>query len=170
FAQWVGEMIPDVKQNILLVTYPGKEEEAITRLSRVGYDNTLGYLEGGFERWKASGKDYETIQRVSAEQFEAKYDQEKTLIFDVRKKSEYDSEHVIGAMNVPLNEINQHLTEFPKDREFVIYCGSGYRSMIASAILKQRGWQNFADVREGFKGISETAVPKSEYVCPTTML
>lgn len=170
FAQWVGEMIPDIKQEILLVTYDGKEEEAITRLSRVGYDNTVGFLKGGFDSWKISGKEYETVNRVSAKDLEQAMKDEKPLIVDVRKKSEYDSEHLIGAINIPLNEINQHLAEFPKDSTFVLHCAGGYRSMIAASILKQRGWQDFADVKGGFADLSETELPKSEYVCPSTML
>lgn len=169
-AQWVGEMIPDIKQEILLITYPGKEEEAIIRLSRVGYDFTVGYLKGGFPTWQESGKDCEKITRISPNDLEKKYETEKPLIIDVRKKSEFQSEHVIGAINVPLNEINQHLSQFSKDKQFILYCAGGYRSMIASSILKQRGWDNFMDVIGGFKEISETKVPKSDYVCPTTLL
>lgn len=170
FAQWVGEMIPDIKQEILLVTYDGKEEEAITRLSRVGYDNTVGFLKGGFEAWKDSGKEFEMVNRISATELEKAMKDERPLIIDVRKKSEFDSEHLIGAVNIPLNEINQHLAEFPKDSTFVIHCAGGYRSMIAASILKQRGWQDFADVEGGFADLAKTALPKSEYVCPSTML
>ena len=170
FAQWVGEMIQDVKQQILLITDLDKEEEAITRLSRVGYGYTVGYLKGGFYAWKDSDKGIETVERISPKTFENKLKDEKPLVIDVRKKSDYQSEHVIGAINVPLNEINQHLTQFPKDKPFILHCAGGYRSMIASAILKQRGWNNFVDIIAGFKEISETAIPKSEYVCPTTLL
>jgi len=170
FAQWVGEMIPDVKQPIMLITYPGKEEESITRLSRVGYDNTLGYLDGGFENWKASGKEFETTGRITQQQLETMYSNEKPLIIDVRKKSEYESEHLIDAINVPLNEINQHLAQFPKDKSFVLHCGSGYRSMIAASVLKQRGWEDFTDLEGGFDALEDSALPKSEYVCPTTLL
>lgn len=170
FAQWVGEMIPDIKQEILLVTYDGKEEEAITRLSRVGYDNTVGFLKGGFEAWKDSGKEFEMVNRISATELEKAMKDERPLIIDVRKKSEFDSEHLIGAVNIPLNEINQHLAEFPKDSTFALHCAGGYRSMIAASILKQRGWQDFADVEGGFADLAKTALPKSEYVCPSTML
>ena len=170
FAQWVGEMIPDIKQKILLVADVSKEEEAMIRLSRVGYDGTIGYLEGGFETWKKSGKEIDTIDRISTEEFENLYLTEKLPIFDVRKKSEFASEHLVDAVNVSLNEINNHLAEFPKEKKFVIHCAGGYRSMIAASILKQRGWDNFVDVREGFAGISKTKVPKSDYVCPSTML
>jgi len=170
FAQWVGELIPDLKQNILLITYPGKEEEAITRLSRVGYDMTIGYLKGGFEAWQAAGKEFETANRVSIDKFEEAFKAEKPLVFDVRRKSEYDSEHLIGAVNVPLNEINRHLAQFPKDKYFVLHCEGGYRSMIAASILKQRGWDHFADLRGGFEALAASALPKTEYVCPTTLL
>jgi rhodanese-related sulfurtransferase len=170
FAQWVGEMIPDVKQPILLITDPGKEEESITRLSRVGYDNTLGYLEGGFDTWKASGKEFETSRRITSQELERMFREEKPLIIDVRKKSEFDSQHLNDAVNIPLNELNQHLDRFPKEKPFVLHCGSGYRSMIAASILKQRGWEDFADLSGGFDDLKESKLAKSEYVCPTTLL
>ncbi|MFM1879450.1 MAG: hypothetical protein RLZZ241_2316 [Bacteroidota bacterium] len=171
FAQWVGEMIPDVQQPLLLVTYPDKEEEAVTRLSRVGYDNTLGFLKGGFDTWKNAGKDVESTQRITPEALEQRINSgQKPMIIDVRKKSEFDSEHVIGALNIPLNEINRHLAEIPKDKPFVLHCAGGYRSMIAASILKQRGWDNFEDVIGGFDQIKETSIKVSDYVCPTTLL
>ncbi|HAO47304.1 MAG TPA: MBL fold metallo-hydrolase [Chitinophagaceae bacterium] len=170
FAQWVGEMIPDVKQQILLVTDPGREEESIIRLSRVGYDNTLGYLEGGFESWKKAGMETESIKRISAGEFARLYEEEKPLVIDVRKKSEFDSEHVVDAINIPLNQINDHLAEFPKEKHFVLHCAGGYRSMIAASILKQRGWDNFSDVSGGFSEMIKTPVPRTDYVCPTSML
>lgn len=169
FAQWVGEMIPDIQQEILLVTDEGKEEEAIIRLARVGYDGTIGYLKDGFDSWVQAGKEVDTVQRISAEAFAQQYPS-KPLIIDVRKKSEFDSEHVLEAVNIPLNEINKHLAEFPKDKPFILHCAGGYRSMIAASILKQRGWDNFVDVVGGFAEIKNTGVPKSDYVCPSTML
>ncbi len=171
FAQWVGELIPSVQQEILLITYPGKEEEAVTRLSRVGYDNTVGFLSGGFESWKSSGKDTEYVNRISVSELEKAYLSDSPLIIDVRKKSEFDSEHVIGAANVPLNQINEHLSSFPKDKPFIMHCQGGYRSMVAASILKQRGWSDFVDVEGGFDAIKETdGIRRSEYRCPTTML
>ncbi|WP_088339921.1 MBL fold metallo-hydrolase [Robiginitalea sediminis] len=171
FAQWVGEMIPDVQHPILLITDAGKEEEAVTRLSRVGYDNTLGYLRGGFENWAKSGKDVEQTGRITVAELEKQVkDGKAPLVIDVRKKSEFDSEHLIDAANIPLNEINQHLAEFPKDKPFVLHCQGGYRSMIAASILKQRGWDNFVDVIGGFDEIKESGLEKSDYVCPTTLL
>jgi len=169
FAQWVGEMIPSVSQQILLVADPNRIEEAITRLSRVGYDNCIGYLNGGFENWKASGKEINSVNRISASELVSKQ-KEGQLIIDIRKKSEFDSEHVIGAVNVPLNQMNDHLSEFPKDQFFIIHCAGGYRSMLASSILKQRGWDHFVDVRGGFSEIKETEIPKTDYVCPSTLL
>jgi len=170
FAQWVGEMIPDVKQEILLVTDPGREEESLIRLSRVGYDYTLGYLNGGFEAWKKAGKETETVKRITAAEFAKLYETEKPVLIDIRKKSEYDAEHVVDAINIPLNQINNHLAEFPRDKPFILHCAGGYRSMIAASILKQRGWENFSDVSGGFSEIIKTNVPRTDYVCPTTML
>lgn len=170
FAMWVGELIPDINQEILLITEPGKEEETITRLARVGYDHAIGYLNGGFETWKTSGKDFETVQRITAEEFKERLDSGEPLVVDVRKKSEYGSEHVIDAINIPLNVINEHLSEIPKDKPFILHCAGGYRSMIAASILKQRGWSNFVDVKGGFTAISKIGVPITEYVCPTTLL
>ncbi len=170
FAQWVGEMIPDVKQEILLVCEPGRQEEAITRLSRVGYDHTIGILEGGYSTWEASGKEVDKFERITAMDLENKYKAGDVHLIDVRKKSEFDSQHVLNSVNVPLNQINQHLASFPKDQAFVVNCAGGYRSMIAASILKSRGWDNFVDVVGGFNAIKDTEVPVSEYVCPTTML
>ena len=169
FAMWVGEMIPDIKQTILLVTEPGKEEESIIRLSRVGYDNTIGYLKGGFPAWKAAGKEVDTVDRINAAEFAKRYKQDP-MVIDVRKQSEFDSEHVVGAINVPLNQINKHLAQFPKDKPFIVHCAGGYRSMIAASILKQRGWDNFVDVEGGFSAIKDTDVKRTEYVCPSTLL
>lgn len=171
FAQWVGEMIPDVKQEILLVTDDGREEESIVRLSRVGYDFTLGYLKGGFKAWENAGKDMESVHRIAVDEFAQLYKDKKPLTIDVRKKSEFDSEHVLDVINVPLNMINSHLAQFPKNKPFVLYCAGGYRSMLAASILKARGWDNFVDVAGGFAAIKAAGkLPISEYVCPTTML
>jgi len=170
FAQWVGEMIPDVKQEILLVTDEGREDECIIRLSRVGYDHTIGYLKGGFAAWDKSGKETDTVHRISAQEFEKQVNEQKPLVIDVRKKSEYDSEHLVDAINIPLNQINQHLSEIPKDKPFVLHCAGGYRSMIAASILQQRGWDLLADVDGGFAKIKETGLKVTDYVCPTTLL
>ncbi len=169
FAPWVGELIKDVKQNIILVAPEGREEEAVTRLSRVGFDNTLGYLDGGMNAWESAGKEIDTVDQISAEDLSTKYDEIKDDIYDVRKKSEYLSEHVIGAHNVPLSEINDHLAEFPKEKTFYVHCAGGYRSMIANSILKARGYHNLVDVKGGFAAIKEASIPVTDYVCPSTL-
>ncbi|TVR36907.1 MAG: MBL fold metallo-hydrolase [Cryomorphaceae bacterium] len=170
FAMWVGEMVPGVKHPILLVAPEGREEEAIIRLSRVGYDNVVGYLHGGFEAWKKSGQEVDSVERIDATELEERMKKGEMKVFDVRKKSEFDSEHLLAAENVPLNQINQHLEKFPKNEPFALHCAGGYRSMIAASILKQRGWDNMVDVRGGFKTIAETGIEKSDYVCPSTLL
>jgi hydroxyacylglutathione hydrolase len=169
FAPWVGALIADVKQPILLVTDPDRKEEAITRLSRVGFDNTLGYLKGGFEAWKNASKEYDVVSSITAEQFKKQLDLKPQLVFDVRKKNEYLSEHLIGANNTPLDFLNDHLTEFPETNPFFIHCAGGYRSMIASSILKSRGIHNLIDVKGGFKTIKEVGVAVSEFVCSSTL-
>lgn len=169
FAMWAGEMISDIKQEILLVTDEGKEEESMVRLSRIGFDGTVGYLEGGIEAWAAANLETDSIKRMSVKDLE-KVNFEETKVFDIRKKNEFNSEHLAGAINIPLNEINNHLSEFPKEEKFIIHCQGGYRSMIASSILKQRGWDNFADVTEGFKGMKESSLELTEFVCPTTLV
>ena len=170
FAMWVGEMIHDIKQDILLVTDLGKEEESMIRLSRVGYDHTIGYLKGGFDAWAKTGREIDTINRISATTLEKELAVKKIVVIDVRKKSEFESEHLVDAINIPMHEINQHLAEFPKDQPFILHCAGGYRSIIAGSILKQRGWDNFVDVIGGFAEIKKTALSRTNYVCPTTLL
>ncbi|WP_127844753.1 MBL fold metallo-hydrolase [Psychroflexus aestuariivivens] len=171
FAQWVGELIPDIKQKILLVTDPGKEEESIIRLSRVGYDYAVGFLEGGIEAWKAADKEIDSIKRIDVEELKSMRENKDIKIFDVRKPSEFNSQHLVGAENTPLNQINSHLSEFPKSSEFIIHCQGGYRSMIAASILKQRGFENFKDLRGGFEEIlKDESIKVTDYICPTTLL
>ncbi len=164
FAPWVGALIVDVQQPIILITPEGKEEEAVTRLSRVGFDNTLGYLKGGIEAWKAAGKEIDTVSNIEATELDT------TLkMVDVRKRSEFLSKHVLEAYNAPLSELNQHLAALPKDTSFYVHCGSGYRSVIAASILKSRGYHNLVDIKGGFKAIKNTTIPVSDYVCPSTL-
>ncbi|TLP80314.1 MBL fold metallo-hydrolase [Maribacter sp. ACAM166] len=169
FAPWVGSLIADVKQPIVLVTPVGLEEEAITRLSRVGFDGTLGYLEGGFDAWKKAAMEYDTVSQVDAEELKKVIEALKSPVFDVRKESEYLSQHVLEANTTPLDFLNDHLSEFPDNTSFYVHCAGGYRSMIAASILKSRGIHNLIDVKGGFKSIQETNIPISEFVCPTTL-
>ncbi|GIV44726.1 MAG: MBL fold metallo-hydrolase [Bacteroidia bacterium] len=170
FAPWVGAMIVDVKQAILLVCDPGREEEVVTRLSRVGFDNVLGYLEGGFETWAKSGKEIDTVNRISAEQFEKEFQKGKTKVIDVRRESEYAAEHVEDAYSMPLAYINDWIKNLQPNEEFYIHCAGGYRSMIAASILQSRGYRNFKEIEGGFNAISKTSVPKTDYVCQSKLL
>jgi len=167
FAPWVGALIADVQQPILLLAPEGREEEAVTRLSRVGFDKTLGYLKGGFQAWKAE-KEYDTMSSISAEQY-AKEQDEANKVLDVRKVSEYQAEHLEDALNFPLSELNDHLAEFPKEEPFYVHCAGGYRSVIAGSILKSRGIHNLINVEGGFKALKETSVKTTDYVCPSTL-
>jgi len=169
FAPWVGALIADVKQPILIVAAEGRIEEAVTRLSRVGFDNTLGYLEGGFEAWKKAGKDFDTLSSISVEEFKARFDKEDTAVFDVRKIGEFQAEHLVNAQHTPLDYINDYMSEFPKDKTFYIHCAGGYRSVIAASILKSRGIHNLIDVADGFGGIKKANMPITDYVCPSTL-
>ncbi|MFC4690332.1 rhodanese-like domain-containing protein [Dokdonia genika] len=169
FAPWVGALIADVKQPILLVTEPGKEEETVTRLSRVGFDNTLGYLKGGFDAWKKEALEYDTVSSITAAQFKSDLEKSKKPVYDVRKESEYLSERVKDAHLTPLDFLNNHLAEFPENDTFYVHCAGGYRSMIAASILKSRGIHNLIDVKGGFKAIKEAGVPVTDFVCPTTL-
>ena len=168
FAPWVGALILDSKQPIILVTPEGREEETIKRLARVGYDNTLGYLSGGFDSWKKAGLEYDTITSVSAEELESKI-AEKALVFDVRKPGEYSAEHILDVPSTPLDFLNNHLSEFPKEENFYLHCAGGYRSMIAASILKARGYHNVIDVLGGFSAIKNTKIKTTNYVCPSTL-
>jgi glyoxylase-like metal-dependent hydrolase (beta-lactamase superfamily II)/rhodanese-related sulfurtransferase len=169
FAPWVGALIVDVKQPILLVAPKGREDEVITRLSRVGFDNVVGYLNGSFESWKESGLEYDTIESISAEEFENRYSDNKDVVFDVRKEGEFTAEHVENAHFTPLDSLNSHLAEFPEDNTFYVHCAGGYRSVIAASILKSRGIHNLVDVAGGYGAIKKTNIPTTDFVCPTTI-
>lgn len=172
FAVWVGTLIPDIKQEILLVTDLGREEEVITRLARVGYDYAIGYLQGGFDAWKNAKKEVDTILSITARQFaDAETNNPQINILDVRKKSEYNSEHIVNAENMPLDNINETLAMIDKNKTYYVHCAGGYRSMIFASILKARGFNNLIDVDGGFTAIKESGKFKvTDYVCPTTML
>ena len=170
FAPWVGELIVDVQQPILLIAPDGREEEAITRLSRVGFDRTLGYLGGGIEAWRRSGREVDTVATTTAETLAENADSvHPQPVFDVRKPSEFEAEHVAGAENTPLGTLNQHLNEFPDAKPFYLHCAGGYRSMIAGSMLKKRGIHNFINVNGGMKAIRETTTLLTEYQCASTL-
>jgi rhodanese-related sulfurtransferase len=171
FAVWVGALVPDLKQEILIVADEGREEEVITRLARVGYDFCIGYLKGGFEAWKADGREVDSIKTVTTDELSHIIEKEGANILDVRKNSEYLSEHVIDAENAPLDYINDSMAQINKDKTYYVHCAGGYRSMVFISILKARGFDNLVDIKGGFDAIKDSALFKvSDYVCPTTLL
>lgn len=170
FAPWVGALIGDVKQEIVLVTEPGMEEEVITRLSRVGFDHVLGFLEGGFEAWKNAGKEVDTVHRISATEFEQEFNAENSSVIDVRKESEYAAEHIDNAYCKPLAEINDWTKDIQPNEHFFLHCAGGYRSMIAASILQARGYRNFTEIEGGFNAIAKTSIPTSDFVCQSKLL
>jgi hydroxyacylglutathione hydrolase len=169
FAPWVGALLGNVAQPILLVTPKGREEETVTRLARVGFDNTLGYLEGGIDAWKKEGKLVDTIEGIEPETLKKQMEDNELEIFDVRKPNEFLSEHVPMAQNTPLDFINDHMSEFPQKNAFYLHCAGGYRSVIAASILKSRGIHNLIDIKGGFAKIKESGIKVSDYVCPSTL-
>jgi len=172
FAVWVGAMIPDVKQEILVITDEGKEEEVITRLARVGYDHALGYLKGGIVAWKGAGLEVDQITQVTVEELaKIKEHNPDINILDVRKNSEYLSEHVVDAENAPLDYLNDSMVKINRDKTYYVHCAGGYRSMIFNSALRARGFDNLIDIAGGFKAIKESEKFKvTDYVCPTTLL
>jgi rhodanese-related sulfurtransferase len=169
FAPWVGALIANVNQPLLLITTEGQEEETVTRLARVGFDNQLGHLKGGFDAWGNEGKEVDKINRITPQEFAAHFSKDAKVI-DVRKETEYAAEHVDEAYNRPLNLINEWTKDINPDEHFFIHCAGGYRSMIAASILQARGFRNFSEVDGGFKSIAETNVPKTDFVCQSKMM
>lgn len=170
FAPWVGALIADVKQPIILVTAPGFEEETVTRLTRVGFDNVIGHLEGGFEAWRKAGFEIDTVHRITAEQFANEVKIGESKIIDVRKESEYEAEHVDEAYSRPLAYINDWVKDINPEEHFYMHCAGGYRSMMAASILQARGYRNFTEIEGGFGAIAKTTVPKTDFVCQSKVL
>jgi rhodanese-related sulfurtransferase len=165
FAPWVGALIGNVKQPLLIISPEGREEETITRLSRVGFDHTMGYLEGGFEAWKNSGKECDVVNGIVAKDLVGLIKEKKVTVFDVRNESEYISQHIPNSQNTPLGFLNDHLSQFSETDTFYVHCAGGYRSVIAASILKKRGFHNLVDIQGGFKAIKETNIDLSDYIC-----
>jgi hydroxyacylglutathione hydrolase len=167
FAPWVGALIKDVKQPIVLITPEGKEEETITRLSRVGFDNTLGFLKGGIDAWKKKGNETESIQSVAPEVLEQNI--ANATVIDARKPSEFEAEHIENATLIALDTLNENIASVPKDKTFYVHCAGGYRSVIWASIMKSRGYHNMINVEKGMSGIRETKIPLTNFVCPSTL-
>jgi rhodanese-related sulfurtransferase len=171
FAPWVGALIMDVKQPLLLVTETGREEEAVTRLSRVGFDNILGHLKGGFETWQKSGKESDSVNRISAEAFADKVKIGESKVIDVRKESEYAAEHIDEAYSKPLAYINEWIRDINPEEHFFLHCAGGYRSMMAASILQARGYRNFSEVEGGFSAIAKLKrLPVTDFICQSKVL
>ncbi|GAA4764394.1 MULTISPECIES: MBL fold metallo-hydrolase [Flavobacterium] len=170
FAPWVGTLIADVNQPILIVTDLGKEEETITRLSRVGFDNVLGHLQGGFEAWEKASKEIDSVKRISAEQFAQEVKIGTDKVIDIRKEGEYSAEHLDEAYSKPLAYINNWINEIDPKEHFYIHCAGGYRSMIAASILQARGYRNFTEIEGGFSAIAKTELPRTDFVCQSKVL
>ncbi|HEV7379753.1 MAG TPA: MBL fold metallo-hydrolase [Dyadobacter sp.] len=171
FAPWVGALIPDIRQNILIITEQGREEEVVTRLARVGYDHTVGYLKGGIGAWIKAGREIDQIQSVTADQMSERLKADfAARVLDVRKPGEFLSEHLPDAENVPLDYINDHLARIDKNKTYFVHCAGGYRSMIFNSVLKARGYDNMINVRGGFKAIKDSGkFEVTNYVCPSTL-
>ena len=166
FAPWVGELIKDINHPIVIISPVGREEEAITRLSRLGFDNSKGYLKGGINAWIDSGNEVDSVESINKNEFEKLFSEANTKIFDVRNESEFNSEHVVGACNIPLNKLNANLEKINSNGVNYIHCAGGYRSMIASSILKARGIHNFIDIKGGYSAISDSSIiNKTKYAC-----
>jgi hydroxyacylglutathione hydrolase len=171
FAPWVGALIADVNQTIALITEFGKEEETVTRLSRVGFDNILGHLKGGFAAWESSGYEVDTVNRISAEQFEKEVIISENTIIDVRKEGEYEAEHLEDAFSKPLAYVNNWIKDIPANEHFFLHCAGGYRSMIAASILQARGYRNFSEIDGGYNAIAKTTeLPRTNFICQSKVL
>jgi rhodanese-related sulfurtransferase len=170
FAPWVGALIADVKQPIILVTELGQEEESVTRLSRVGFDNLVGHLEGGFEAWEKAAKETDTVHRINADAFAKAVKIGESKVVDVRKESEYSAEHVDESYSRPLSNINDWIKDINPKEHFFLHCQGGYRSMMAASILQARGFRNFTEIEGGFNAIAATTIPKTDFVCQSKVL
>jgi glyoxylase-like metal-dependent hydrolase (beta-lactamase superfamily II)/rhodanese-related sulfurtransferase len=170
FAPWVGALIADVNQPIVLVTDSGKEEETVTRLSRVGFDSVLGHLKGGFEAWKSAGFDVDTVHRITAAQFKNEVKIGESKVVDIRRESEYEAEHIEDAYSKPLAYINDWVKDINPNEHFFMHCAGGYRSMIAASILQARGYRNFSEIEGGFNAIAKTDLPRTDFMCPSKVL
>jgi glyoxylase-like metal-dependent hydrolase (beta-lactamase superfamily II)/rhodanese-related sulfurtransferase len=168
FAPWVGALLQNVEQPLVLVVPAGKESEAITRLSRVGFDHVKGYLAGGMAAWEAAGLAISTIHSISPTEFESEH-QSNSVVVDARKPSEFQAEHLEGALNIALDTINYHINEVP-NFAFYLHCAGGYRSVIMASVLKRQGIHHFTNVEKGIAGIRQTKLPISQFVCPSTLI
>ncbi len=170
FAPWVGALVEDLKTPILFLADPGTEEEVVTRLSRVGYDNALGYLNGGIKAWIKSGETTQKLEEISAPDFAVEYSSENMHLLDVRRSSEFESEHIVGAENLPLDFIHSEFSKLDVNKTYYVHCAGGYRSVIACSVLKSKGFSKVINILGGFKALKETPLERTQFVAPKTML
>jgi hydroxyacylglutathione hydrolase len=170
FAPWVGALIKDVNQPLLLVTEIGREEETVTRLSRVGFDNVIGHLKGGIQSWIEAGKETDSVNRITAQEFEKRFKRGESIVIDVRKESEYAAEHIEDAYSKPLAYINDWIRDIDPKTHFFLHCQGGYRSMMAASILQARGYRNFTEIEGGFNAICQTNIPRTDFICQSKVL
>ena len=170
FAPWVGALLTDLKQPILFVATPGREDEVVVRLARVGYDNPIGYLEGGFHAWEVSGEQVDTLEEILAPEFAKLFAKKKVNLLDVRKESEYKTEHLVGAVNFPLDFINRNMAQLDRNQKYYLHCAGGYRSAIACSILKNRGFEQVVNIRSGYKELGFTNLKRTQFVEQMTEL
>ena len=163
FAPWVGALITDLNTPILIVAEEGREEEIVTRLARVGYDNAIGYLKGGFAAWQKAGEEVDAMEEITPEAFAKMFDGKNLNVLDVRRESEYETEHLVGAENFPLDIINKNMSAVDRDKKYYLHCAGGYRSVIAASILRSRGFDQLVNIANGFKGLRETALARTEF-------
>jgi hydroxyacylglutathione hydrolase len=169
FATWIGALIEDIDQPILLVVPQGREEEVVTRLSRVGYDNALGYLQGGFTAWKNAGKEISVLKSIPADEFAEIHSSEAVNVLDVRKPGEFASEHIEGAIHKPLDYIKDNWAELNANETYYVHCAGGYRSVIEASLLKAKGFNNVINIQGGFDEIKKTNTKVTEFICPSTL-
>ena len=170
FAPWVGALVPDLMQPILVVAPVGREEEVVKRLARVGYDNCVGYLKGGIASWQEEGREIDMIESIQADAFAKAYEKDSSIkVLDVRKPTEWQGEHIETGRNFPLDFINKNMSEIRKEEAYYLHCRSGYRSTVAASILKSRGYENLINVQDSFEAIANSTIPVSDYVCPSTL-
>jgi glyoxylase-like metal-dependent hydrolase (beta-lactamase superfamily II)/rhodanese-related sulfurtransferase len=170
FAQWVGALVPDLKQPILFIADKGREEEVVTRLARVGYDNAIGYLEGGFNTWAVAGEEVDIIEELTPNEMATYFDCNQLDVLDVRKTSEFNAEHLVCADNFPLDFINQKMNQLDRNKKYYLYCNTGFRSVIAASILKARGYSDVVNIPGGWEELVETSIPRTEFVEQITEL
>ncbi len=170
FAPWVGALITDLKQPILFVADPGREDEVVVRLARVGYDHPIGFLEGGFAAWQEAGEEIDTMEELSPEELDNVFDGKNMKVLDVRKYSEFAAEHVVGATSFPLDFINRNMNELKPENKYFLYCATGYRSVIAGSILKARGIHDVVNIPGGFTALTETNIQRTEFTEQETEL